>query len=249
MNISQIFVGNFTLKFYGIFLAIGFLVVALLYYQRLKIRNLDQEFFVHHFWRWIMGGVFFGRIFSLIADPDIITRNVWLAFFAFWDGGFAMFGVLAGFLLLMWHDLRKAKQNMLLWTDALIMPLLMGVMILDFGAFLTGAVYGTETILPWGVQYETFGVDILSPVHPVTLYGLALHFALLRWARRRFEPFLKHTGKLTYSSMFLFFLIEFVLHFFRGDPAYTIFGIRIEQIISLMLALFAFIWVQRYKKK
>lgn len=249
MNFSQIFLGPFTLKFYGVFVAMAFLVTAILYYQRLKLRDLDREFFVHHFWRWIMGGVVLGRVFALISDPSILGRNDWLSFFAFWDGGISMLAVLVGFLAVMRIDIYRAKQDFLPWTDAMVFPVMVGAMILDIGSFITGAVYGSPTEMPWGVKYETFGVDLLSPLHPVTLYGFVLHFWLFRWVERRFEPFLKHPGKLTYSAMFFFFGMQFVLEFFRGDPSFMNLPIRLLQVFSLVISVTALVVLQRYRKK
>lgn len=235
MNFSQIPFGYFSFKMYGVFLVLAFLLSSTLYYKKLKKNNFSIDFFLHHYWRWLLWGLLFGRTIALLFDfQGIFERNGFLAPFAFWDGSFNLIGCILGFLWSMSHDLKQKQVDIFRWLDVSIKPLLVGILIMDIGGFVTGQIYGKETILLWGIQYETFSVDILNPIHPVTLYGFLLHTWLLLWARKHQHVWEQSPGKLTIRFGLLFFLFEFILHFFRGDPSLYVFNIlRINQILLL----------------
>ena len=145
----------------------------------------------------------------------------------------------------MWFTFRKYKQTkpLLGWLDQAMGSLFLGILIVDIAAFLTGAIYGCETILPWGIQYETFGVDILNPTHPVSVYAFIAHFITYSWIRRHEFFADRFPGKLTFFAGIAFFGIDFVLQFFRGDSTLLVFEIiRIEQLFDFFALIFFFLW-------
>ncbi|MDH3324994.1 MAG: prolipoprotein diacylglyceryl transferase, partial [Candidatus Peregrinibacteria bacterium] len=196
MNFSQLGLGFFSLKIYGILVAIAFVLAVLKFFGVVRKNNFDLDFFIHHFWRWVVSGIILGRIFILILYPEIFSRNGIFSFFAFWDGEVHFLGSLLGFLLVAYFDLRAHDKSFFKWLDAGIPSILVGVFIVDIAGFFTGAVYGNETSLFWGVQYETSGVDILNPVHPVTIYAAILHFLIFRWTKLYQKAFSRIPGKL-----------------------------------------------------
>ncbi len=250
MNFSQMLFGYFAIKVYGVFVAIAFIVGASLYYKALKKENYSLDTFLHFFWRWILVGFASGRLFSfLIHLSGLLERNGQLAFFAFWDEGFHFLGFLIGFLTLMIFDLRTRKIDALRWIDTLVKPFLVAVLIMDIAGFLTGHVYGKETSLWWGIQYETFTVDILNPIHPVTIYAFLFHAWLLFWISRSHTILTTYSGKLAIRFAILFFGFELFLEFFKGNPTLIIFDfLRVNQILLLVALIFLFIFGHLHKK-
>ncbi len=235
MNFSQVNFGGFGLRIYGVFLTIAFFVAVLHFYKKINKEGLNTDFFIHHFWRWILSGILLARIFALLITPEVWMRYGFYSFFAFWEGGLYPMGVIIGFLLMMFFDFKINKISILKWLDIGIFSFLIGQMIMDGAGFFTGEIYGTETNLFWGIKYETFGVDIINPVHPVTIYALLLHlwlFFFLRKKRNRWNNFL---GKSAIWGAFMFIVIDFFLQFFRADPSINIGVLRIEQIFDIIL--------------
>ncbi len=236
MNFSQLAFGLFALKIYGILISGAFVIATWHYYRTVKKEKLTLIFFLHNFWKWLLGALVMGRIFALLLDFEIVQRGGGISFFAFWDGGIHFLGVILGFLASLWWYCRRAKESFWKWVDTGIVSFLLGILMVDIAGFLTGAIYGRETIMPWGVQYQTFGVDILTPVHPVTLYAFFLHFLLLVWVRKRGIRLLNLPGQLTVQTGILFFLSDIILQSFRGDSIFLFWEIiRIEQVFDVLI--------------
>ncbi|MCK5461029.1 prolipoprotein diacylglyceryl transferase [Candidatus Gracilibacteria bacterium] len=245
MNFSQLNFGVFAIKIYGLLLSIAFLIAVLRFYKRIIQKDFSVEFFLHHFWRWVLGGVVLGRISALFFEPQILSQYGLFSFFAFWEGEIYFFGALVGFLFAMYLDLRKQKENFLQWLDLAVPAIFLGVLIVDWAQFFTGAIYGKETDFFWGVQYETFGVEILNPVHPVSLYAFLAHFWIFHGIKKYEKKLEKFPGKLSFQAGILFFSTDFLLQFVRGDNTFMLFDFwRIEQVFDVVMLgiLTLFLW-------
>lgn len=249
MNFSQLNFSVFSLKIYGFFLALAFFVGVWNFYRRVQQKEFSVDFFLHHFWRWVLGGIFLGRVFALFFLPSIFSHYGIFSFFAFWEGELHYLGTFLGFLITMYFDLKKHKLDFFKWLDLSIPSVFLSLLIIDLGQFLTGSIYGKETGLPWGIYYETFGVELLNSLHPVSIYAFMAHFLMLNWVRKKERKFNKFPGKLSLNAGIFIFSFDFFLQFFRGDA--TIFVLdfwRIEQVFDFMLIL-VFGFFLRLKKK
>ncbi len=244
MNFSQLSFDWFSFEIYGLFVTLAFTISAWRYYKALQKKQFPIHFFIHHFWKWMLGGVVAGRLFALLFDWNtIVERSGIYSFFAFWDGDIHFIGALTGFILTMIWDMRKQSMDSWRWIDIGIPFIFMGMLITDLGGFLTGAVYGKETSMLWGIQYENVSVDILTPVHPVTIYAFIIHLWLYFWAQKRKDIWSNVPGRLAIRMGLLFFSVEFFLQFFRGDPTLIFFdSLRIDQLLSLLFVILLFWW-------
>lgn len=251
MNFAQIGFGFFSIETFGLFFTFAFLFVSWHFYKKLQAEQFSVDFFLHHFWRWVLGGIVIGRLVSVLTDPHMLFDYGILGFFAFWENGVSLWGMALGTLWTMFFDMKRGKENFFAWTDLGVGSLMLGILIVDLAAFFTGEIYGSSTALPWGVQYETFGVPILLPVHPLMLYAFLAHFLLLYFIQRKRE-FLrkKYVGYLSVFMAKGLFLIDFFLQFLRGDPSFLQLGfIRVEQIIDLLMIGLLFYFSEVYLKK
>ena len=123
MNFSKFLVGPFSLKIYGLLVTAAFLVSVVLFYKRIRQEKFSQEFFVHHFWRWVVAGLIVGRIFSLFFFAEPTSPYGFFRFFAFWEGEVHWAGVLLGFIGFSIWDLRAHEESTLKWFDAGALPL------------------------------------------------------------------------------------------------------------------------------
>jgi len=247
MNFSQINFGLFGLKLFGLWIGIAFFIAAWQWYKIIQKEKMAQGFFVHHFWRWLVGGILLGRLAALVRSPEIFDVYGLFAFFAFWESEIHFIGFMLGFLLVMYTDLLKHHKKPWQWIDSGIFPFLLVAIIADLAGFLTGAMYGVETNLFWGVKYEAMGVKILSPVHPVTLYALIGHVGIWFAAKHYWKKWKKIPGKLATMVGILFFGLDALWQFLRADDTFMLFGaMRVEQSLDIIICLSLVWW---YRKK
>ncbi len=248
MNFSQLGFGFFVLKINGLLLSITFFLVAWHYLKQVSSKNFSTEFLIHHFWKWIVIGLLVGRCMALILEPEIFIRHGIWAPAVFWDGEIDFWGMLTGGLMAMAWDLKKHSYSFFRWLDLAIPSIMIGVILIDFIQFFTGSVYGTETSLFWGIQYETFGVDTLVAVHPVTLYALIPHIILLNWALKKQILWERQPGRLSLITGLCLFVIHFFLEFLYGNASIMVGdALRIGQIFSLTAIVLCVVGLLRRK--
>lgn len=160
--------------------------------------------------------------------------NRLLGFFYIWDKGLSFWGGLAGFIFILIIVLIKRGENILRWLDALVIPLGIGIIIANFGQLLDGQGYGRETILPWGITYQSINVKYTVPIHPTQIYSM-LYISGILYFFNRFKKhnFFEKDGNKTLAAIAIYSLCRFGSEFFRGDDTVEIFGIRLAAIISL----------------
>ncbi|MFA6024518.1 MAG: prolipoprotein diacylglyceryl transferase family protein [Candidatus Gracilibacteria bacterium] len=216
-----------------VFVALALLAGSYLAVQRLKRARVNFTLFIEHSGTFFLSALICSRIFYFVLHTDAYFPGFNLRtlgnFFAIWDQGFSFWGALLGFLLALTYRLYRSGENIWEWTDALIVPLLVGMSIGNAGAFLGGYAYGRPTDLFWGVRYEVYSVKYTVPVHPVQIYTILAILGVLGLKRHlgKKTTFFEREGNSTlYYSTFLS-LLFFILEFFKGDDTLLILRIRL----------------------
>lgn len=232
--------GFISIQTVWVFVVLALLLSSYLAVERLKRARVNFTLLIEHGTFLILFGLIGARLTFFAFHPDIYLPGFDLRtlknIFAIWDQGFSFWGGAIATGIALSYQLKKADENIRKWADALSVPFIVGVMIGLAGAFLGGYAYGHPTNLHWGVLYESYNVKYTVPVHPVQIYGIIL-FSLLLWSKRKLSIknalFEKDGGSAAYL-MTLFFLISFVLEFFKGDDTLLILGIRFPQILFFL---------------
>lgn len=249
MNFSQLGFGLFSLKIYGILFSILFTILIWKYYKELQKQKFPTDFFVHHFWKWLLVGVLGGRIFQLILTPELILNHGFLSFFVFWEGdGIHFLSFCGAFFYMLHRETKDTQFSCWRWLDVVVPFLLIGVLGEDIISFLTGNTYGTPTNLPWAIQYETFAVDIVDPVHPVPLYAFILHLGVYFWTQKHTQFYLRTPGRLFRITALLLLTIDFFMLFLRGDSPNIIGGfLKADHILYLIGIGALLVYIQKQK--
>jgi len=87
MNFYQLSFGYFSLKIYGILIALAFIIASWHFYKVLLRKSILADFFSHHYWKWVLGGILIGRLLAVALEPQLILKDGMVFFFAFWEGG------------------------------------------------------------------------------------------------------------------------------------------------------------------
>ncbi|MGI8786520.1 MAG: prolipoprotein diacylglyceryl transferase [Pyrinomonadaceae bacterium] len=253
-------IGNFPINTYGVLLAVG-LMLALFVAARLGARDGLPRERIYDLGLWtIIGGLVGSKILMFFTEDNVnIFSMDFLRSGGVYYGGF-LGGFVALVLLIRWYGFNFWKV-----ADAFAPGVALGQFFGRQGCFSAGCCWGKPTDLPWGVHFtaaghENTGVPITDAaggalhLHPTQLYesfAMLVVFGILVYLHRK----KRFNGQVLIGYMILYPIVRFTIEFFRDDPRGDMFGLTTltglstSQIISLIVALGAIIFMYLRLKK
>lgn len=242
-------IGSFAIRWYGIMIALGVLVIVLWMVRQVqKEARISYDTLLTAALIAVPSGIIFSRLIHVI-DQWVYTGSLG-TLWAF--EGLTIWGAVLGATLGIWVYSRFSRFPFGHFMDLVALPTLLAQAIGRVGCTINGCCYGVETSLPWGVVYthpESYG-PLGVAVHPTQLYEivfLLVTFGVLFMLRKRFQPD---------GSLFLIYLSAYSawrvgIDFIReGTP--FLFGLHQAQVIGIIVLLIAvpiLIWRTRWVKK
>lgn len=225
--------------FYGILIALGFLI-AMLYCARNSRRFGIKEDDLYDVFLWLVPFSILGaRLYYVAFKLDYYLANP-ADIFALREGGLAIYGgVIAGIIVIA-LVCRKKKIPLGAMLDLLVFGLLIGQIIGRWGNFMNREAFGaqTEVFCRMGLTAPD-GTTIY--VHPTFLYESLWNFvclvflhAFVRKGKRRYD------GQCTLIYFLWYGIGRSWIEGLRTDSLYIgITGIRVSQMLSVFLAVAA----------
>ena len=231
-------IGTFTIRWYGVMAALGFLTALAVVRWNRRYANLDNDQATNLVMLGMISGVVGARIFYVVqnfryyaAHPEAIIRID--------QGGLVFYG---GFLLATAALIlctRLWRVDTIRVCDILVPALAWSHALGRVGCFLNGCCFGKPTELFWGVVYpagsEPFRRYGEQALHPVQLYetllNLVLGTVLVCLARKG------KRGIAMSTYVFAYGVLRFLDEFFRGDHVQTdrLMGFTPAQVIGFAL--------------
>lgn len=248
----------FTIYTIWVFFAVGLIVTL---YAIAKLSNksgLKIQFLVNNFWKFLLWAIVGARIFAIVLNLKTyfyeFSGDVFLQLFYVWDKGLNIWGALVAVIIYLYYLCDKKEQNFWKWMDVLVPSIILGMAIGHIGAFFEGINYGKETSLPWGVNFESPAIKYTVPIHPTQiyafLYSLAISVTLILLSKTEKIKQIKKPGFIGLTGITAYSFFLFLEHFVRGDDNLMLFGIRVEQIIALIVSISSGIFLfLRYNKR
>jgi phosphatidylglycerol---prolipoprotein diacylglyceryl transferase len=241
--------GPFSVRFYGIVYALGFLLVAYLLSkeaEKKKIKNLDKEKAVDLTVWALVFGLIGARIFHVLSDFYLYKNNI-LGIFEIWKGGLGFYGGVAGGILAIYFYCRKHKVNLVHVLDIISLPF---PLIIAFGRianYLNSEHVGFASQLPWCVVFEK--VDMICR-HPAQIYESLSMFVLFTILMILHKKFSKKTGFAFWSFITGYGIMRFITDFFRQEQSFYISNLAHTQIISICMIIYGiYSLIRLYKVK
>lgn len=256
----QIFFNNkfFTINTLWIFIVIAIIsgtyaVIFLSKKNSLKLQFLSDNSFI-----LIIYSIIGARVVSIIENYQTFfysfSKEAFLQFFYIWDKGLNIWGGVITFIIAFLYLCKKNERDFFKWMDAIVPAVMVGMAISHLGAFFEGINYGSETSLPWGVNFDSPAIKYTVPIHPTQIYA-AIYTALIAiglfhlFKSEKIENLKKH-GFIATIGIFSYNLMRFLEEFVRGDDTWLIFGIRMPQITALLITITSGIYLyKRYNKE
>jgi len=262
-------IGDFSIRWFGVMMATGFLVAFCNMNYLAKRAGINQQI-ISDMLIWILvGGLVGARVAYVIANWSTEFSAHPISMFAVYKGGLIYYGGLIGGILSSFIYVKMKKQPALPIADVAATSLPIGQAFGRVGCFLNGCCYGKVTEAPIGVEYPINSSPWIEQVnnklihsssqctlsmHPVQLYdaffSIVIFLSLVFVLRKQ-----KFAG-ITASCYLLFYgLLRFVMEFFRGDERQKISNITTAQGISLLImaggvVLFCYsLWYSKKKQK
>jgi prolipoprotein diacylglyceryl transferase len=239
-------IGPFSLRAYGLMIALGVLAAVELGRRRFAAKGLDPDG-VSTIALWaVPAGLIGARLYHVITDWKRF-RGDWWEVFAVWHGGLGVpGGILLGTLVGVWVAKRKGIP-LGLAADALAPAIPLAQAIGRFGNWFNQEVFGRPSDLPWALEIDPANRPakyLDQPTfHPTFLYeglwNLGLMFLLL-WLDKRG---LVRRGRLFAVYVLGYGVGRFWVEALRSDEASLLLGLRVNIWVSGLLVLGGLAWL------
>ena len=242
--------GPFSLRWYGLLIAVAVLLGLLLATRLGKQRGIDPALIADLLPIRVLAAVIGARLYYVTFEWRQYQLN-WLDAFAIWRGGIAIHGALIGGTLAVilysrWR--RIAFWNLL---DVLLPSVALGQAIGRWGNFFNSEAFGLPTDLPWKltIPYANRPVEFLdqSTFHPTFLYESLWNLGVLALLLVLFERGVRGKIQLPMGAISCFYLVAYSAGRFwieglridplclMGTPPDCDGGLRMAQLVSLLL--------------
>lgn len=210
--------GPFSVRWYGLLFASGFLIGYYIGEKMLKSEGVPQKWIDSLFFYLIIAtivGARLGHVFFYGWDyysqhPEEI--------FMVWHGGLASHGGTLGIMVAMYFYSKKVSKRSMLWVfDRIVVPTALVAAFIRFGNLMNSEIYGIETTLPWGFVFERNGETVAK--HPTQLYEALAYlatFVMVMYMYWRTRAKLKE-GLIFGVFFVLIFGARFLIEFIKED--------------------------------
>jgi prolipoprotein diacylglyceryl transferase len=261
--------GPLPLRAYAICILAGIVAACAITEVRLRRRGAPKWLVLDVAVWAVPFGIVGGRIYHLITSPEQYfgAGGDPLEAFAIWNGGLGIWGAVAGGAVGAWIACRRLGLPLTFFADALAPGLPVAQAIGRLGNWFNNELFGGHTDLPWGLRVYDFNLQLgvaetddvtgelipfvdpetgaVGPFHPTFLYELVwnLGVALLVWLVDR-------RWKLGKGRAFALYVMAYTVGRFwieamRTDEANVIFGMRVNNWVSILVFLGALLYFLR----
>ena len=159
------FIGNFEIRFYGMVIALGFILGYVLIAREAKRTGQDSELYLDYMLWLVIPAILGARIYYVLFSlGDYIkegqsVKDTILGMLNIRGGGLAIYGgVIAGIITLLIFA-RKRKVSTMLMLDTCAMGLLVGQILGRWGNFFNREAFGgyTDSLFAMAIPVEWFG--------------------------------------------------------------------------------------------
>jgi prolipoprotein diacylglyceryl transferase len=256
--------GFFPIRAYALCILAGIVAACAISEARLRRRGAPKWFTLDVAVFAVPAGIIGARIYHVITSPDAYFGSGGhpLDAFAIWNGGLGIWGGVAGGAVGAWYACRRAGVPLTFFADVLAPGLPVAQAIGRLGNWFNNELYGGHTDLPWGLTVYDYSLSdghaktdaagnprVIpgGPFHPTFLYELVwdLGVALLVWLLDRRYKFGKGRAFALYVMAYTFG--RFWIEAMRSDEAHVIFGMRVNNWVSIIVFVGALIYFLRVR--
>ena len=236
-------IGGKDVYWYGIIIAIGFLIAVACGLYLAKKYGMKQDTVIDIVIIAAPLAVICARLYYVAFNWDFYSENPG-EIIRIWNGGLAIYGGVIAAIIVAVLYCKIKKENLGLFCDIGSIGLLIGQSIGRWGNFVNQEAFGVNTNLPWAMTGSSIKRDLLEmmidgkavdatlPVHPTFLYeslwNLVFLIAFLLLFKKR-----KYDGQIFAGYLISYGVGRFFIEGLRTDSLY-IGGIRVSQLVAVL---------------
>ena len=269
--------GLFSIKWYGLLIALSVLLGLNLSKKLARSRGIDPHLVSEMLPSLVLSSIIGARIYYVVFEYrqysgdnfftpiNILNVNLNIpSFLAIWEGGIAIHGALLGGFLSIYLFCKSKKIPLKIFLDLLMPSVILGQAIGRWGNFFNNEAFGIPTNLPWKVFIPLSNRPIIFSnsqfFHPTFLYeslwNLIIFVLLIYIFNNQSKSNSNTPGLITCLYLITYSFGRFWIEGLRidslclgGYPPYCEGGLRIAQFISIFLFSSGLIWLYFLKFK
>ena len=249
-------VGPLEIRWYGIIIAVAFIVGLLVVTRIAKRQNENPEHILDLATYLLIGGVISARLYYVIFNWSYYSAHL-NEILAIWQGGLSIHGgIIGGFIILAVYT-KIHNLSLFKYADLLTYGVILGQAIGRWGNFFNSEAFGGPTNLALKLyippESRPTGYSECEYFHPTFLYESVWNlivFLLLYFVVRKI--FKDQNGTILFTYLILYSLGRFIIESIRIDNIYSVFGLALAQFMSIILVIIGVIglyYVTRNKKR
>jgi phosphatidylglycerol---prolipoprotein diacylglyceryl transferase len=226
-------IANLEIRWYGIIMALGFLLAFFIARKLAKYRNISKDDISDYFLYFIPGSIIGARLWAVILNHN--NYNSLLDVIAVWNGGMAIHGGIIGAAIVTFYFCKKRNIHFYDIADIMVIPVAFGLAMGRVGNFINQEFYGRPTDLPWGVYFD----NVEGKRHPSQIYESIKNLLIFAITLKVYTFKKLKRGTVFWLFILLYSLLRFSVEFVKDMQ--TWYGLTYGQIISIPLTIISIV--------
>ena len=264
--------GPLTVRWYGLFYAIGFFVAITVIERTFRHEKAPENWAEKVFFYFVLAVIVGSRLgHCFFYEWDYYSKNLW-EIPQIWKGGLASHGgAIAMIITVLLMSKYMTKQNWLWLSDRMFMGSAFCACMIRLGNLMNSEIYGHPTTLPWGFIFKCDRNSLimegkldffdsagnLLPCHPTQLYeggAYLLLFFFLLWLYWKRDAG-KYNGLLAGVGFAWVFTARFFIEFLKNtqvnfeENMLSSIGLNMGQMLSIPFVILGIYLIVRALKK
>ena len=225
---------------YGIIIATGMLLGIWIATYNARRRGYKSEMVLDIALIAVVTAVIGARVHYVLFSWEYYKGGPFIDVFKIWNGGLAIYGGLIGGLIGLFIYSRFSKKRFLALADILIPSLILGQAIGRWGNFVNQEAYGwaienpSLAFFPLAVFIKAEGGFFMATFFYESMWDFAVFVFLMNYLKKN-----RQEGNTLFFYLVLYGFGRMIIEGFRMDSQILLnTGIRVNQVISLLILLF-----------
>ena len=243
--------GNLTIRWYGIFIAVAFLTSYFLGERIAKRNNLNVDVFNDLIFYILISGVLFARLYFVLLSWDYFKDHI-SEIPKIWLGGQSIHGGILGTIIAVLIYSKVKKISFYSYIDLFSVMAPLGQAIGRWGNFFNNEAFGKPVVeigkpylyrLYIPLEYRPENYINYKYFHPTFLYESIIDFIIFIFLYRNYSKWKTKAGKTFWVYLLFYSIIRFFLEFLRVDSLCAFGNIPFPQIISVIISIVAIVFL------